>query len=134
MASPRKKFNPRERHSESGVSLDANDGIPSGGTKHDPDVRAADVVSVPWSEVLLGGNRSAFVPDCPSSLDGAIAPSLNRQDLVNYYGALLLNGQPADIKREVDLRVLVEVWDEILVPESLREAWRPLVDTELNGS
>ncbi|WP_220039955.1 helix-turn-helix transcriptional regulator [Nonomuraea aridisoli] len=44
------------------------------------------------------------------------------------YTALLCEGGPEELLAHVDGVLLVELWDELALPEEIRAAWRPLVE------
>jgi hypothetical protein len=40
---------------------------------------------------------------------------------------------PADIESIVDGALLIDVWDEIVVPRAIRSEWQPLIDQVLGS-
>ena len=100
-----------------------------------------------WHEVDLGRGRIAPVPDhlpdlpasqadrvleVPLHLDwsppGRSADLANRQQRARVYEVVLREGRPADIESIVDGALLVDLWDEIVLPRRLRAAWQPVID------
>ena len=100
-----------------------------------------------WHRVPIGGGRVASVPDALPDLD-AIASvrrlelplhlEWSRQDRhvdladrrqrARVYETVLREGRPGDIAGLVDGALLVDLWDELVLPRQLRAAWQPLID------
>ncbi len=106
-----------------------------------------------WHTVRVGGGRLASVPDALPSLDPA--SSLRRLELplhlewskkdrhVNLayrrerartYETVLREGRPDDIAGIVDGALLVDLWDELVLPRRIRAAWQPLIDEVRDGA
>jgi hypothetical protein len=51
--------------------------------------------------------------------------STNRQ---RAYEIVLREGGPEDIERYVDGALLVDAWDDLLLPKWIRAGWQPLID------
>jgi len=102
---------------------------------------------VDWYDVDLGRGRIAPVPDrlpdlptrqalrvvdVPLHLDwsppGRSADLADRQQRARVYEVVLREGRPADIESIVDGALLVDLWDEIVLPGRLRMAWQPVID------
>lgn len=100
-----------------------------------------------WHDVDLGRGRTASVPDhlpdlpareavreldVPLHLDwsrpGRSADLADRQQRARVYEVVLREGRPADIESIVDGALLVDQWDEIVLPRRLRTAWQPVID------
>ncbi|MEZ5133636.1 MAG: hypothetical protein R2699_00875 [Acidimicrobiales bacterium] len=47
---------------------------------------------------------------------------------------MLREGTPDDVAGIVDGTLLVDLWDELVIPLRIREAWQPLIDEVLRGS
>jgi hypothetical protein len=47
---------------------------------------------------------------------------------------VLREAEPADILRFVDGVLLVDLWDELVLPKYVRTAWEPLIQDALDGS
>ena len=105
-----------------------------------------------WHDVDLGRGRTAPVPDhlpdlparqavrvleVPLHLDwsrpGRSADLADRQQRARVYEVVLREGRPADIESIVDGALLVDQWDEIVLPRRLRTAWQPIIDA-IRGS
>ena len=56
-----------------------------------------------------------------------------REERRRVYGYLLRESVPVWIYRWIDGALLVDVWDELTLPEPLRRAWQPLIDDARNG-
>ncbi len=100
-----------------------------------------------WHDVDLGRGRTAPVPDhlpdlparqavrvleVPLHLDwsspGRSVDLADRQQRARVYEVVLREGRPADIESIVDGALLVDQWDEIVLPRRLRTAWQPVID------
>jgi hypothetical protein len=57
----------------------------------------------------------------------------DRPQRARVYEAVLREGLPADIESIVDGALLVDLWDELVLPRRLRAAWGPVID-EARGS
>ena len=114
------------------------------------------LVAVPllqWREVEIGGGRLASVPDrlpdlpareavrafeLPLHLEwsrpGPVVDLADRRQRARAYEVVLREGRPVDIESVVDGALLVDLWDELLLPRRLRAAWQPLIDEALSPS
>ena len=54
----------------------------------------------------------------------------DRSDRSRAYELVLREGTPDDIAAVVDGALLVDAWDDLIVPAELRQAWRPLIDRD----
>jgi transcriptional regulator with XRE-family HTH domain len=52
----------------------------------------------------------------------------DRRQRQRCYEIVLQEGQPADLRTYIDGALLVDSWDEIIVPRDIRTAWQPLID------
>lgn len=108
------------------------------------------LVSMPiirWREVDVGRGRGAAVPDqVPDlppreALRSLVLPlhlewsrsdrSVNladRRQRARAYEAVLREGRTSDIESIVDGALLVDLWDELVLPRQLRAAWQPVID------
>ncbi|BCJ29983.1 hypothetical protein [Actinocatenispora sera] len=50
-----------------------------------------------------------------------------RRDRAWVYEIVLREGTPEDVLTYVDGVLLVDLWDELVLPTAIREAWNPLV-------
>jgi transcriptional regulator with XRE-family HTH domain len=92
------------------------------------------------------GRRSFVVPDRLPTLSAEVALaavvlplSLNwsqpgrafrlcdRADRARVYEMVLREGGPDDILRYIDGVLLVDLWDELVLPRDVRAAWEPLI-------
>lgn len=104
-----------------------------------PDVR--------WREVPTERGRVVAVPDAlPELLPGDALRSLelplhlswshgdrrvdlaDRRQRARIYEVLLREGGSKDIAATVDGTLLVDLWNELVLPRQLRAAWQPLID------
>jgi hypothetical protein len=109
---------------------------------------SADLVVVPRVEFLYDeepGGRLFFVPDrlwsVPPPLCFARVRLLGfeglgekgvwdlskRRDRIRFYELVLIHGTPEMIREAVDGALLVDAWRHLTLPESIREAWDPLI-------
>jgi transcriptional regulator with XRE-family HTH domain len=107
-----------------------------------------DVVpDVAWREVAVGRGRSCWVSDrlwrlpldrafsdvhLPLELEWSASGRRyvlrDRRSRARLYEVVLREGAPADLLRWVDGALLVDLWDEIVLPRAVREAWEPVLD------
>jgi hypothetical protein len=99
-----------------------------------------------WQDVEVGGGRAAAVPDrlpdlpareavrrleMPLHLDwsrpGRAVDLSDRRQRARAYEAVLREGRPEDIESIVDGALLVDIWDDLVLPRRLRTAWQPLI-------
>ena len=50
-----------------------------------------------------------------------------------FYELLLRRGKPAELMDWIDGALLVDLWDELKIPEAIRRAWQPAVSLASNG-
>lgn len=100
-----------------------------------------------WREVPAGRGRVAAVPDAlPDLSPGEAFRTLelplgvawshgdrvvnlaDRRQRARAYEVLLREGGADDIAACVDGALLVDLWDELVLPRQLRAAWQPLID------
>jgi len=100
-----------------------------------------------WREVTSGRGRFAAVPDALPDLDPEQAfrrvelplhlewsrrdrhvDLADRHERARTYEAVLREGGPDDIGGLIDGALLVDLWDELVLPRRLRDAWQPLID------
>jgi transcriptional regulator with XRE-family HTH domain len=101
---------------------------------------------ITFRTVLSGRGRTYQVPDQLPSLPPHVALatvelplSLNwsqpgrryrlkdRSERARVYEAVLREGGPQDVLTYIDGVLLVDLWDELLLPRDLRAAWAPLI-------
>jgi transcriptional regulator with XRE-family HTH domain len=52
----------------------------------------------------------------------------NRSERARVYEAVLTDGGPEDVLRYVDGVLLVDLWDEMVLPRGVRQEWGPLIE------
>ncbi|HEV3356918.1 MAG TPA: hypothetical protein VG247_08995 [Pseudonocardiaceae bacterium] len=50
-----------------------------------------------------------------------------RGDRARVYEMVLREGREEDILRYIDGTLLVDLWDELVLPQAVRAAWAPLI-------
>ena len=58
----------------------------------------------------------------------------DRRQRARLYEVLLREGSPADLERWVDGALLVDAWEDMVVPRAVRAAWRPVLEFDLSRS
>lgn len=105
-----------------------------------------------WHEVEIGDGRTAAVPnrlpdlpvgeavrtfEMPLHLDwsrlGRVVDLADRRQRARAYEVALREGRPVDIESIVDGALLVDLWDELVLPKRLKAAWQHLVE-EVRGA
>jgi len=75
--------------------------------------------------------RALAVVELPLHLNwsapGRVFDLRSRADRARVYEIVLQEGRPADILAYVDGALLVDLWDDLVLPRSVRSAWAPLV-------
>jgi transcriptional regulator with XRE-family HTH domain len=113
--------------------------------------RLSTVPLVMWREVAVGRGRNAAVPDrlpvlaasdalrrleIPLHLEWSRADRSidlsDRRQRARTYEVVLREGTADDIESIVDGALLVDLWEELVLPQRLRAAWQPLID-EVTG-
>ena len=51
----------------------------------------------------------------------------SRADRARVYEVVLQEGRPADIMSYVDGALLVDLWDDLVLPRAVRSAWAPVI-------
>lgn len=51
----------------------------------------------------------------------------DRRDRARVYEVVLREGEPADLLAFIDGAFLVDLWDDLLLPASIRRAWDPVI-------
>ncbi len=110
------------------------------------------VPRVEFREVRTSRGRSLAVPDAlprlpvrqalatvvlPLHLDwsspGRTLDLADRRQRARAYEVVLREGQGSDIQRFVDGALLVDLWDELVLPRDVRDAWAPLIAATLTA-
>jgi transcriptional regulator with XRE-family HTH domain len=100
-----------------------------------------------WREVPVGRGRGAHVPDdlprlatndavatveLPLHLDWSsrdrTVDLADRRQRLRAYEAILREGRPADIERYIDGALLVDAWEDLVLPRFIRTAWQSVID------
>jgi hypothetical protein len=68
------------------------------------------------------------------SQPGRVFRLSDRSDRARVYELVLREGGEADVLRYVDGALLVDLWDELVLPRVVRAAWSPLIDQVLGVS
>lgn len=58
----------------------------------------------------------------------------NRADRARVYEIVLREGGPSDVLTYIDGVLLVELWDELVIPRSVRAAWTPVIERALGAA
>jgi transcriptional regulator with XRE-family HTH domain len=102
---------------------------------------------VQWRLVSVGRGRVATVPDELPRLDLSDAVATvdlplhidwssrnrsvdlsNRSQRLRAYEVILREGRQRDIERYVDGALLVDAWEELVLPRAIRAAWDPVIE------
>jgi hypothetical protein len=62
------------------------------------------------------------------SQPGRVFRLSDRGDRARAYELVLREGSDADVLTYIDGALLVDLWDELLLPRAVRTAWSPLID------
>jgi transcriptional regulator with XRE-family HTH domain len=52
----------------------------------------------------------------------------DRRQRARCYETVLREGMPADIIRFIDGALLVDLWEDLVIPRDVRQAWQPVID------
>lgn len=58
----------------------------------------------------------------------------DRAQRARLYEIVLREGRPVDILKFIDGVLLVDLWDELVLPRDIRVAWEPVVAAALDGA
>lgn len=64
---------------------------------------------------------------------GRVSRLVDRAQRARVYEAVLREGRPADLVAYVDGALLVDLWDELVLPRDVRDAWAPVIAAALDG-
>lgn len=56
----------------------------------------------------------------------------DRNERARCYEVVLQEGMPADLLQFIDGALLVDVWDEVVLPRDVRAAWQPVIEAALS--
>jgi hypothetical protein len=62
------------------------------------------------------------------SIPGRVVDLADRRQRARAYEVVLREGGPVDIESVVDGALLVDLWDELVLPKRPRTAWQSLID------
>jgi hypothetical protein len=63
------------------------------------------------------------------SAPGRVFDLRSRADRARLYEIVLQEGTPADILAYVDGALLVDLWEDLVLPRTVRSAWAPLISS-----
>jgi transcriptional regulator with XRE-family HTH domain len=96
------------------------------------------VVVVPTRLPQLPAGEALASVELPLTLNwsqpGRIFRLVDRGDRARVYELVLREGTEADVIRYIDGVLLVDLWDELVLPLSVRAAWAPLIAQILGAS
>ena len=103
-----------------------------------PGARRGRVVLMPTRLPQLPAAQALATVELPLNLNwsqpGRIFRLRDRGDRARVYEFVLREGAEADIIRYVDGALLVDLWDELVLPRAVRAAWSPLIAQMLDAS
>lgn len=53
----------------------------------------------------------------------------NRRDRARVYEIVLREGSESDLISLIDGVLLIDLWDELVIPQPIRDAWEPIIST-----
>lgn len=105
---------------------------------------------VNFGEHVMGRGRPIFVPDrlwhlpfgsafatvtLPLGLNwsrpGSVYSLRNRQQRARCYEIALREGGPEDLLRFIDGALLIDLWEDLVLPRDIRSAWQQVIDRAL---
>jgi transcriptional regulator with XRE-family HTH domain len=102
------------------------------------DVARGRTVAVPNILPRLAPERALATVELPLSLNwsqpGRVFRLFDRGDRARVYEIVLREGGPDDVLRYIDGALLADVWHDLVLPRSVREAWLPLVTGLVAGT
>jgi hypothetical protein len=120
--------------SAAGCELDARPGVEFVGV---PGARGR-VVLVPTRLPQLPAAQALATVELPLTLNwsqpGRVFRLSDRGDRARVYELVLREGAEADIVSYIDGVLLVDLWDELVLPRAVRAAWSPLIAQILGAS
>jgi transcriptional regulator with XRE-family HTH domain len=89
------------------------------------------IYQVPDQLHSLPPHQALTTVELPLSLNwsqpGRVYRLRDRSDRARVYEAVLREGGPQDVLTYIDGVLLVDLWDELVLPRDLRAAWGPLI-------
>ena len=68
------------------------------------------------------------------SAPGRVFDLRSRADRARAYEIVLQEGTPADILAYVDGALLVDLWEDLVLPRGIRSAWTPLISLSIDAA
>ena len=65
---------------------------------------------------------------------GRVFDLADRAQRARVYEIVLREGGPEDVRAYVDGALLVDLWDDLVLPRDVRVAWQPLIDATLTDA
>jgi hypothetical protein len=89
-------------------------------------------VLVPTRLPRLPAERALATVELPPSVNwsqpGRLFPMSARDDRARVYEIVLREGNEEEFLRYIDGALLVDLWDELVLPRAVRAAWSPLIN------
>jgi transcriptional regulator with XRE-family HTH domain len=109
-----------------------------------PQIEFVDVAVAPGRVVRVPGRMPSLAVELALasvelpltvnwSQPGRVFRLSDRGDRARVYELVLREGSDADVLAYVDGALLVDLWDELVLPRAVRAAWAPLID-QVRGS
>lgn len=93
--------------------------------------RRGRVIAVPDRLPQLAVSRAMATVTLPLHVNwsepGRVLHLADRAQRAMVYESVLREGRPADLLAYIDGALLVDLWDELVLPRDVREAWAPLI-------
>jgi hypothetical protein len=120
--------------SAAGYELDARQRVEFVGV---PGARGREVF-VPTALPRLPIGQALATVELPLTLNwsqpGRVFRLAERGDRARVYELVLREGEPADVIRYIDGVLLVDLWEELVLPRTVRAAWAPLIAQAIGES
>lgn len=104
-------------------------------TYRDIRTRHRRVASIPNRLPRLPVRQAFATVELPLHLDWSSSDRhvdlADRRQRARCYETVLREGTPADIEAYVDGALLIELWNELVLPEAIRTGWQAVLDDEL---
>jgi hypothetical protein len=101
-------------------------------------IRYGRYVLVPTRLPQLSAERALATVELPLSVNwsepGRVFRLSDRGDRARVYEIVLSEGNEEEFLRFIDGTLLVDIWDELVLPRAVRAAWSPLIDHVRGGS
>lgn len=97
------------------------------------DLGRGRTTEVPVTLPRLAPERAFATVELPVHLNwsapGRVFRLADRSDRARVYELVLSEGTPEDVTTYVDGVLLVDLWNDMVLPRAVRDAWAPLVDS-----